>query len=274
MAKKKVRPSPRELNLPCCGVDTHLHLDLDPLLKEPLAVIERAREAGVLWLGQVFLGPAGYTAHAPLFDGVGNIFFLLGVHPHDAAAMLPEHVGRMEHAFRSDTRLKAVGEIGLDFHYTRSPKNVQKEIFRTQLLLALRLDLPVVVHSREASDETLAILTETGFPGRPVLWHCFGGNSALARRILDNGWMISIPGVVTYSQNTELRQAVAEIPLEAMVLETDAPFLAPEPYRGKTNEPAFLGFTALAVAEIKGIPVERVWTLCAENARRYFGLDR
>jgi TatD DNase family protein len=151
---------------------------------------------------------------------------------------------------------------------------VQRRAFAAQAVLASELGLPLVVHSRDAFAETLAILDNAGLRESPVLWHCFGQGPDQAREILSRGWHLSIPGTVTHARSDALRLAVAGVPLSSMVLETDSPFLAPEPWRGKTNEPAFLAFTSAAVAAAKGLPPETVWLETARTAKAFFGLER
>ena len=275
MSKKKmVRPLPESLGLPRTGVETHAHLDMEPLAADMDGVLHRAAAAGVDLLGQVFLGPEAYERNAALFAAREQVFFLLGAHPHDAASVTDDSLTRMEQAFGRDERLKAMGEIGLDFYYDHSPRDAQVLAFRDQLALARSLDLPVVIHSRDAFAETLAILDDLGFGDRPLLWHCFGGDTAMAEAVLARGWRISLPGPVTYARNAALREAVARIPVERMVLETDCPYLAPEPWRGKTNEPALMAFTARAVAELKALDPAELWTRCGDTAREFFGLGK
>lgn len=271
--KKKNLPLPQSLGLPATGADSHAHLDLEPLSLDVNAVILRAKAAGVARIGQVFLGPVAYHAGRGTLSKHPELFFLLGMHPHDASACDADCLDAMEAAFNSDPRLKALGETGLDFFYDHSPREAQREVFRNQLQLARDLDLPVVVHSRDAFGETLDILDAMGFAQRPLLWHCFGGGPDEAQEILRRGWDISIPGPVTFPKSETLRQAVAHIPLDRLHLETDCPYLAPAPYRGKTNEPALAAFTAAAVAEVKGLEAAQVWTACGDNTRALFGLD-
>ena len=270
---KKNRPLPQELNLPRLGVDTHAHLDMDPLAPELPACLDRARRAGLAAIGNVFLGSAAYASHKDLFAGIDWVFFILGVHPHDASSLDQEELNRIDRAMDQDPAIKALGEIGLDFYWDRAPRDVQRVALQAQLELARARDLPVIIHSREAEAETMNILLDMGFQDRPLLWHCFGGGTDLASRILARGWLLSIPGTVTYKKNHALQTAVTSIPLERMVLETDCPFLAPEPYRGRPNEPAFTAFTAQKIADTRGEPVERIWEATARTARNFFQLD-
>ncbi len=274
-AKKRSapKPAPASLGLPLVGVETHAHLDMEPLKDELDGVLDRAREAGVSRVGQVFLGPDAYEAGRHAFAERREVFFTLGVHPHEATAANDDALARMDRAFQDDPRLKALGEIGLDFYRDWSPFPAQRTAFRHQLALARERDLPVVIHSRDAHDETIATLDDMGFADRPVLWHCFSGGPELVDAVARRGWSVSIPGVVTFAKNEALRRAVAVAPLERLMLETDCPFLTPAPYRGKTNEPAYLVFTASEVASIRNVTPEAIWRAAAQNATSFFALD-
>ena len=274
MSKKKTeRPDPTSLGLPRVGVESHAHLDGEDFSPDEVPdVLDRAAAAGLAQVGNVFLGPAAYLANRGLFTNRPEVFFLMGIHPCDAAKAPAGALSAMEAAFRADPNLRAVGEIGLDYHWDATTAEVQKQLFRDQLALARELDLPVAVHSRAAEADTLAILDDLGFPGRPLVWHCFGGDAALAREIASRGFHISIPGPVTYPKNTALAQAVAGLDTARLLLETDAPYLTPEPWRGKRNEPALIVFTARRVAELLDLPVADLWRLAGDNARAFFRL--
>lgn len=268
---KQERERPEALDLAPVGADSHAHLDGRG--NDVDAVLARALACGVRTVGNVFLGPQAYAAGRNQFDGHPEVFFLLGVHPHEAAKMTDADLAAMRDAFRRDNRLKAVGEIGLDSHYDFSPRDIQLHRFRQQLALARELDKPVVIHCREAEDDCLATLDTLGFAGRPLLWHCFGLGPDWARLLCERGWHLSVPGTVTYAKAHDLRQAVRLIPADRLLLETDAPYLSPEPYRGKTNEPALLGFTAREVARLRGEDLHELWARCGDNARRFFGVE-
>ncbi len=275
MSKKKHRdrPAPETLGLPPMGVDTHAHLDMRGFAPDEIPdILARAASAGVARIGNVFLGPTAYAQNARLFAEAPGVFFILGMHPTECSGYADALTAAMEGAFRDNPRLRAVGEIGLDFYWDDAPPGDQKRAFREQLEMARGLDVPVVIHSRSAEPETLAILADLGFSGRPLVWHCFGGDATLAGRIMAMGWHVSIPGPVTYPKNVDLARAVAEIPMDRIMLETDAPFLTPEPWRGKRNEPCHLGFTAARIAEIKGLATEEVWLGTAKTAQVFFGL--
>ena len=280
MSSKKNQPFFPPPDLPCLGVESHAHLDDRRFLPDLGQVLSRAAAAGVAQIGQVFLGPEAWEKGKGLFppcSALPEVFFLLGIHPAEAHAFPPDVPDRIRDIILNDpesSRIRALGEIGLDYHWKDCPAPVQKEMFRRQLRLARELDLPVVLHCREAVEDAFSLLREEGFPGRPLLWHCFGGDSALAGRIVEAGWHLSIPGPVTYPTNKDLRRAVACVPLDRLLAETDCPYLAPHPLRGRRNEPAFLGYTAAAMAEARGMDPAELWNACGENARRFFHLER
>ena len=274
MSKKHPpRIDPLTVALPPGGVDSHAHLDGPDFDSDRPAVLARARAVGLAAIGNVFLGPEDFAARRHCFDAHPEVFFLLGIHPCDGQSCTPAALAAMRAAFQAEPRLRAVGEIGLDYHCQDCPRELQFQAFGEQLELARDLALPVVIHCREAEDDCLTLLEARGFAGYPLLWHCFGGGPELARRIVGNGWHISIPGPVSYPANTALREAVAAIPAERLLLETDAPYLSPVPWRGKRNEPAYTVFTARWMAEARQMPAEDLWLLCGTNARRFFALE-
>jgi TatD DNase family protein len=270
---KHNRPEPETLGLPRVGVDSHAHVDMDDFDADREEILDRALASGVARTGNVFLGPEAYRKNRALFDARPEVFFLLGIHPGNADTCTPEAVEAMRQAFGADPRLKAVGEIGLDYYWDDHPRDLQARAFLAQLELAREVGLPPVIHCRDAFDDCLKQLLDAGFSGRKLLWHCFGGDEDQARTLLGHGWTISIPGPVSYSANAALRKAVEVIPLERMVIETDSPYLSAEPWRGKRNHPALVGFTAACVAQIKGLSTEDVWAATGRNARTFFELE-
>jgi TatD DNase family protein len=265
--------TPDFLNLPLTGVDSHAHLDSNKLWTDFDAVLERAQKAGVARIGQVFLNHAAYMDKRDSMGAKPEIFFILGIHPSDGLEATEAEWPALRDDFLNDSRIKAVGEIGLDYHWKDCPPDVQERIFRLQLRMARDVRRPVVIHSRDAFSPTMAILDDEGFFGYPLLWHCFGGDAAMARTIVECGWHISVPGPVSYPSNQALRDALQEIPDDRLLLETDCPYLAPQPWRGRRNEPALCAFTAEAMAHARGMKTEALWTLCGENARHFFGLE-
>lgn len=274
MSKKKPpRPEPETLGLAPFGVDSHAHLDMDAFDADRAEILDRAQACGVARTANVFLGPQAYLDHRAYFDARPEIFFLLGIHPGNAGECTPEAVSAMRRCFAEDKRLRAVGEIGLDFYWNDFPHEVQEEAFRAQLTLARELGLPPAIHCRDAYPDTLRVLLDEGFSGRKLLWHCFGDDEDQAGELLAHGWHLSIPGPVSYAKNEALQAAVRAIPLERMLLETDCPYLSAEPWRGKRNHPALLGFTAQAVAALKDLPVDEVWAATGRNALTFFELE-
>lgn len=272
MSKKKQQPYFSPPHLPRTGVESHAHLNSRQFLPDFEAVLERAAAAGVAQIIQVFLSPEAWAEGRARFDPYPHVYFILGTHPTEAMNHGPETERGMREAIAADSRIRAIGEIGLDFYWKDCPQDIQKSMFITQLALARELSLPAVIHCREAEADTFAILEEQGFTGYPLLWHCFGGDACMAERITGNGWHISVPGPVTFPANQSLREAMASIPADRLLVETDCPYLSPAPLRGKRNEPANLGYTIAAMAEARGVSAAELWTLCGDNARRFFGI--
>ena len=270
--KKKDRVSPQSVGIRVAGVDTHAHLDLDDFKEDLTEVLARARESGVARVGNVFLGPQAYRKNRSLFDDHPGVFFLMGVHPNSSDTYTHADTEDMRKAFKEDDRLKAIGEIGLDYYWDSVARDVQEKAFLSQLELADELDLPIVTHSRSAHEKILDVLVDYGWSGKPLLWHCFGADIKTAKKILDHGWHVSVTGPITYEKNEEVQKAAEYIPLDRLMLETDCPFLSPEPWRGKRNEPAYVAFTAAKIAKLKGIDVNELWARCAENATSFFRL--
>lgn len=272
MSKKKSQPYYPPPALPRTGVESHAHLNSKQFKLDLEDVLERAAAAGVAQIIQVFLSPEAWREGKELFAAHPNVYFILGTHPTEAMNYGPEVEQGMREAIAADPRIRAIGEIGLDYYWKDCPPDVQKEVLIRQLGLARDLGLPAVVHCRDAEEDCLKLLESSGMRDLPLLWHCFGGNTRMAERIVENGWHISVPGPVTFPANEALREAVAAIPLERLLVETDCPYLSPMPLRGKRNEPANLGYTIDAMAKARSMPVEELWTACGDNARRFFGI--
>ena len=236
------------------------------------ATLERAFASGVSHIGNVLLGAEEYHLSRRLFADYPQIFFILGIHPNESGRYGPDTIPQLRAIVRDDARVRAIGEIGLDFFHDYCTPQSQEKAFRALLRLAQEVELPVVIHSRDATEATLAVLEEEKFKGYPLLWHCFGGDTALMEHIIRQGWHLSIPGTVGYPANRSLRDAARNIPLERLLLETDAPYLAPLEWRGRRNEPAFTVFTAACIARERGMDTAELWTHCGANARCFFNL--
>ena len=254
--------------------DSHAHLDFDDYAADLDAVVARARAAGVeaivcvgLWRAPGSFGNAlELAARDPSFFAA-----TVGVHPHECARV-PEDDWARHEALARDPRVVAVGETGLDFHYDHSPRPVQEASFRRSLAIARAAGKPVVVHVREADEVCARVLREEGVPPAGGVIHCFTGDAAAARSYLDLGLFISVAGVVTFKTAEPIRDAVRIVPRDRLLVETDCPFLAPIPHRGKRNEPAYVVETARKVAEVWGTTVDEVARCTTENVRRLFRL--
>ncbi|MGH6989782.1 MAG: TatD family hydrolase [Stellaceae bacterium] len=247
-------------------VDSHCHIDF----AEPEAragLIARARAAGVDTMLTIGTEAADLREVVAIADGDADIWATVGIHPHEAEAT-PDSVIETLQEMATLPKVIGIGETGLDYHYDHSPRARQQEMFRAQCGVARAADLPIIVHTREADADTGQILADEGM-GRGVL-HCFSSGRKLAEQALDLGFYISISGIVTFRNAEDLRAIVADIPLDRLLIETDAPFLAPVPLRGKTNEPAFIVHTAAKVAELKEISVEELGRVTSDNFFRLF----
>lgn len=260
----------RDHNQPAL-IDVHAHIELDPLVKEPEKVVTRALEAGVMAIITVGIDLDDVRIALELADRFEQVYASVGFHPHNAKAIGDDSLSEME-KYARHPKVVGYGEIGLDFFRNRSPRHVQISAFRDQLILAKRLGKPVVIHLRDAYDEGLRMLEqEAPFPRGGVI-HCFSGEETDARRALELGFHVSIPGTVTYKKNDQLRGIVKNLPIERILLETDCPFLTPEPFRGRDNEPAYIVHTAKRVAEVRGVTVAEIAAATSENALRLFRL--
>ncbi len=250
-------------------IDTHCHLDMPQFDDDREEVIARARDAGFEALITVGSDLAGSKKALDLAARHDFIYAAVGVHPHDAKDFSDETCHDLA-AWAKDPKVVAIGETGLDYHYDHSPRDVQREVFRKQLLIAKETGLPVIVHSREATDDTMAILAESGI-SKGVL-HCFSGDLKTAGRAIERGLFISLAGPVTFRKSSLLREVAKFVPDDYLLIETDAPYLTPEPRRGKRNEPVFLAETARFVAGLREISFEDAARITTLNAKRLFGI--
>lgn len=253
-------------------VDSHAHLDFADYGEDREEVIARALAAGVRRIVAVGLwkGPGDFgNAHALAAARPELFAATAGIHPHECARVPEADWLRLEELAR-DPATVAVGETGLDYHYDLSPREDQRRWFRHQVALARAVGKPLVVHTREADEDTVAILREAP-PERGVI-HCFTGGPEAVRAYLDLGLFVSVAGVVTFKTADALREAIRLVPLDRLLVETDSPFLAPVPFRGKRNEPAHVRRVAEAVAELHGVSLAELAARTTENARRFFGL--
>jgi TatD DNase family protein len=251
-------------------VDSHLHLDMPQFDADRAEAVARAREAGVtemLIVGGVD-EEAGHRRALQVAEGLG-FRASAGIHPHEARLATDAVYDELRGLAR-DGRLVAIGEIGLDFHYDHSPRPVQREAFRRQVRLAREVGLPVIIHTREADDETSALLEEEGAGEVGGVIHCFTGGHELARRALAIGFYVSFSGILAFPRAEVIQEVARTVPLDRLLVETDAPFLAPPPHRGKRNEPAFVVEVARKVAALRGIPLDEVGRAATANFQRLF----
>ncbi len=252
-------------------VDSHAHLELEPLVKDPAGVVARASAAGVAAIITVGIDLEDVARALTIADEFEQVYACVGFHPHNAKGVSVDSLSSMEQRARHP-KVVGYGEIGLDFFRNWSPREAQIAVFEVQLALAKTLGKPVVIHLRDAYAEGLAMLRDARpFPAGGVI-HCFSGTAQDAEAALNLGFHISIPGTVTYRKNDRLREIVRDLPDDRLLLETDCPFLSPEPLRGKDNEPAYILHTAGKVAEIRGTTLTDIARTTTQNAARLFGL--
>ena len=246
--------------------DTHSHLamlDHDPLEQ----ILNRATTAGVKAMVTVSTDEPSWESNRNVAMALENVWYTVGLHPHDAIRW-PECAGNMAAMFAGGVPEKcvAIGELGLDYHYDMSPRDVQRDVLSAQLAIARQVELPIVIHCRDAYDDLYGTLRSEGMSLRGGIMHCFTGNQEQARQALDLGLFVSFSGIVTFKNAEELREAAKLVPVDRMLVETDCPFLAPIPFRGKPNEPALLPYTLRRLAEGKGMAPEALAEATFENA--------
>jgi TatD DNase family protein len=251
-------------------IDSHCHLDFPDFAADLDAVVERARAAGVermITIGTRVTKAAGIVEIAERYE---DVFFTVGTHPHEAAGEGAEDFAAMR-AFAQHPKCVGIGEAGLDYHYDYAPRDVAQRVFRGQIALARELDLPLVIHARDADEDIAAILTDEMGQGRfRALLHCFTSSPELAKTALGLGLSISFSGVVTFKKSESLRAIARDVPLDRILVETDAPYLAPTPHRGRRNEPAFVVATAGVVAEARGLEPEALAAATRANTLSVF----
>ena len=253
-------------------VDSHCHLDFDDFADELPAVVARAREAGVGRIVSICTRPSRLDRTLAIAEQFDEVFVGVGVHPHEAAA--EGHVSEDELvALSAHPKVVGIGETGLDYHYEHSPRDVQQASFRTHIQAARRTGLPLIVHTREAEADTMAILTEgASAPGSGPLTgviHCFSGTSWLAEQSVALGLHVSFSGILTFRRSEDIRETARRLPLERLLVETDAPYLAPVPRRGRRNEPAYVAHTARVLGDLHGLSPEAI---AARTTETFFGL--
>jgi TatD DNase family protein len=249
-------------------IDTHCHLEMDVFDQDRDEVIKQAKEAGVEYIITIGSDIEGNINGLKICNDYPEVYLAVGIHPHDAR-LLNEEIHSEIKEWIKHPKVIAIGEIGLDYHYMNSPKEVQIDAFRRQIAIARESSLPVIIHSREAKNDTLQII-QTEARGISGVLHCFSGDKEMAKKALDMGFYISIAGPVTFKNAKRQREIAKFIPDERLLIETDAPYLSPEPLRGKRNEPSFLKYTAQVIADIRGVEIWDIARITTLNAMRLF----
>jgi TatD DNase family protein len=257
-------------------IDSHAHIDFQQFDEDRDAMLERARAAGVTTLLAIGTGPGPEKLDAalPFAERHGWIYATVGIHPHEAKEVTADHLNQLA-SLAKHPKVIAWGEIGLDYHYDHSPREVQHRVFRDQMALARAAKLPIIIHCRDAWPDCLKLIEEewrsSGLGG---VLHCFSSTLEDARRGVDMGFMISFAGNSTYPKAQNLRDIAKALPLENLLIETDAPYLAPQPYRGKRNEPAYVAEVARTLASVRNLRPEEAASATAENFRRFFRVGK
>ncbi|MCA1057248.1 TatD family hydrolase [Rossellomorea aquimaris] len=252
--------------------DTHVHLNAEQFNEDLEEVISRAKEAGVGRMVVVGFDRPTIERAMELVERYEFLYASVGWHPVDAIDMTDGDLAWIEE-LASHPKVVAIGEMGLDYHWDKSPKEIQKEVFRKQIHLAKRVKLPIIIHNREATQDIVDILREEGAEEVGGIMHCFSGSAEIAKECVDMNFYISLGGPVTFKNAKKPKEVAQEIPLEKLLIETDCPYLAPHPNRGKRNEPAYVKLVAEQIAELKGIPLEEVENVTTQNANKLFNIN-
>ena len=249
-------------------VETHTHLDL--IKRDTEEVVKEAKEEGVTKMVTVGIDLSSGKIALEFASRFVGVYVAVGFHPHDSKFLDELKLKELE-KIANNSKVVAIGETGLDYYWKHSPLDIQAEVFRRQINLARKLNLPLIVHDREAHQDTLKILTE-GAKGLKVLLHCFSGDLNMAKICVERGYYLGIGGVITFNNAKKLKVVVEDVPIENLVLETDSPYLAPHPFRGKPNEPKYIPLIAEKIAEIKEINLKEVAEITTNTAQEFFGI--
>ena len=250
--------------------DTHAHMDDRAFDEDREALLPQLNREGVALLMNPGCSLSSSQAAVALANRYDYIFAAVGSHPDAADEVNEDTLEQYRILCRENPKVKAIGEIGLDYHYEDIPRDIQKEAFRMQLELARELGLPVIVHEREAHEDGMKLVSE--FPEVTGVFHCYSGSLDMAKWLIDRGWYIGFGGVLTFKNARKAVEVAANIPLERIVLETDCPYMAPEPYRGRRNDPGKLFRVAEKLAQLRGLPQEEVEAITLENGKRLYGI--
>jgi TatD DNase family protein len=257
-------------------IDSHAHIDFPQFAEDREAMLDRARSAGITALLAIGTGPGPEKLDSaiPFAEAHDWVYASVGVHPHEAERVTPQHLEQLTILAKHE-RVIAWGEIGLDYFYDHSPRHVQQRVFREQMALARQAKLPIIIHCRDAWPDCLNLLEEVWKPtGLGGILHCFTSTLEDARRGIEMGFLVSFAGNSTYPKTKNIRDVAKELSLEKILIETDAPYLAPQPYRGKRNEPAYVAEVARTLASVRNLAPDEVAAATSDNFRRFFGLAR
>lgn len=252
--------------------DTHVHLNAEQFEEDLEEVIERAKLAGVSNVVVVGFDHPTILRAMELVEQYDFMYASVGWHPVDAIDMTEDDLNWIED-LSGHPKVVAIGEMGLDYHWDKSPKDIQKEVFRKQIRLAKKVQLPIIIHNREATADIVEILEEENAAEVGGIMHCFSGSAETAKKCVDMNFYISLGGPVTFKNAKKPKEVAEEIPLDRLLIETDCPYLAPHPHRGKRNEPSYVKLVAEQIAEIKSISLEEVEEATTRNAKKLFGIN-
>ena len=254
-------------------IDSHVHLDDSRYSNDRDQVFQRASDSGIEAFVTIGCDLATSQSAVQLGESHDNVFSTIGVHPHESKEILNTWYDEFRQ-LAQHPKVVAYGEIGLDYYYDHSPREVQRQRFREQIQLAKELELPIVIHTREAQEDTITILKEEGAANVGGVFHCFSGDRCLAKDALDLGFYLSFSGVITFKNASSLREIIKTVPLDRIMVETDCPYLTPVPHRGKRNEPAFVRYVAKTIADLLGngspSSFEEIAYATAQNTKRLF----
>ncbi len=253
-------------------IDTHAHLDDRKFASDLPEVIQRAQAAGVRKIVNIGYNRESIRTTLQLARAYPFIYAAIGCHPTDAAEYDEDMESWLTQLVQQEAKVVAIGEVGLDYHWDTVPREVQQRVFRRQIALARRLGVPLVIHNREADEDTVRILEEEGAAEVGGIMHCFAGDWEMAKRCLDMNFYIGLGGLVTFKNAPNVKEVARQVPLARLLLETDAPYLAPVPYRGKRNESSFVLHVAETVAQLRGMPLEELARATTANAGRLLGI--
>ncbi|WFA92249.1 TatD family hydrolase [Bacillus subtilis] len=252
--------------------DTHAHLNAEQYDTDLEEVIERAKAEKVERIVVVGFDRPTITRAMEMIEEYDFIYAAIGWHPVDAIDMTEEDLAWIKE-LSAHEKVVAIGEMGLDYHWDKSPKDIQKEVFRKQIALAKEVNLPIIIHNRDATEDVVTILKEEGAEAVGGIMHCFTGSAEVARECMKMNFYLSFGGPVTFKNSKKPKEVVKEIPNDRLLIETDCPFLTPHPFRGKRNEPSYVKYVAEQIAELKEMTFEEIASITTENAKRLFRIN-